>query len=38
MEVTVGRIEAMDLKPDAGIGGRIQKRLQPLDVGASSIG
>ena len=33
MEVMVGRIEAMDFEPDAGTGGRVQQRLQPLDVG-----
>src|SRR5262245_62165352 len=29
----VGRIEAMDLEPDAGTGGCVEQRLQPLDVG-----
>src|SRR5262249_7381680 len=33
MEEVVGRIEAMDLEPDAGTGGCVQQRLQPLDVG-----
>ena len=33
MEQMVGRIEAVDLEPDAGGGGRVQQRLQPLDVG-----
>jgi hypothetical protein len=33
MEEMVGRIEAMDLEPDVGTGGCIQRRLQPLDVG-----
>src|SRR5262245_47914526 len=33
MEQVVGRIEAMDLEPDAGTGGCVQQRLQPPDVG-----
>src|SRR5215470_19972278 len=33
MEQVVGRIEAMDLEPDAGTGGCVQQRLQSLDVG-----
>jgi hypothetical protein len=33
MEEVVGRIEAMDLEPDAGTGSRVEQRLQPLDVG-----
>src|SRR5262245_23210759 len=33
MEQVVGRIEAMDLEPDAGTGGCVQQRLEPLDVG-----
>src|SRR6266566_9756374 len=33
MEEVIGRIEAMDLEPDAGTGGCVEQRLQPLDVG-----
>ena len=33
MEQMVGRIEPVHLEPDAGGGGRVQQRLQPLDIG-----
>lgn len=33
MEEVVGRIEAMDLEPDAGTGGCVEQRLQSLYVG-----
>ena len=33
MEEVVGRIEAMDLEPDARTGSRVEQRLQLLDVG-----
>ena len=33
MEEMVGRIKPVHLEADAGTGGRIQRRLQPLDIG-----
>ena len=34
VEQMIGRIEAVDLEPDAGTGCRVQQTLQPLDVGS----